>query len=280
MNTSRPLLVLLAVVSLNLLLVTPPPVDSQQRQPGNLQPVQKGPAPFALFGTFDLLVDGKKDENARLYQSGNRGVLVRSDALAGAVLVVPSGRQVLSFNNNDLVELADGRINLPADPSPAARSTFQMAAEGPPPSRPTAVVSSLSLDRRSWDRTARMRLVKHNPAYAQKAEKAVLQPQYVDALKATKEPTHIKVYFGSWCSTCADLMPGILKLEEVLAGTKITFDYYGIPQDYNDPEVKRDGVSRLPTGLIFRGGEEVARIEAHGWRYPDLALLNTIGSSR
>ena len=73
------------------------------------------------------------------------------------------------------------------------------------------------------------------------------------------------------------MVPRIMKLAEKLEGSKISFDFYGLPRGIvSDPEATRVDIHAVPTGVIYREGREIGRIEGAGWKVPELALNNLL----
>jgi thiol-disulfide isomerase/thioredoxin len=102
----------------------------------------------------------------------------------------------------------------------------------------------------------------------------------VRALRQTKDPIRVRVFFGSWCPHCAETVPKMLKVAEALAGTPITFEYYGLPKGFgNEPEAKKSGVNVVPTGIVYRGGKEIGRIDQGSWAIPELGLKKVLDLS-
>jgi hypothetical protein len=73
------------------------------------------------------------------------------------------------------------------------------------------------------------------------------------------------------------MVPRIMKLAEQLEGSQINFDFYGLPRGITgDPEATRVDIHAVPTGVIYRSGKEIGRIEGAGWRVPELAINNLL----
>jgi thiol-disulfide isomerase/thioredoxin len=238
----------------------------------------KNPDQYSLFGTFYLEVDGVEDKGARLYHNPtNRGILVRSTVIEAPFQVMPSTRQVEIFKPTDLIDQPDGAVQLAVD-KPASAQPFTLE-DGVPRFNIEGKLARIKAKPPLLGPHLAKDLTSYNAAYATKAKLYQPQAGYVDQLKAVEDNVHVKIYFGTWCSVCSELMPHILKVEEALAGSKITFEYYGVPQGYGDEESKRLSINSLPTGFIYKNGEEVGRVESHGWRFPSLAIVNTLNGA-
>jgi thiol-disulfide isomerase/thioredoxin len=89
----------------------------------------------------------------------------------------------------------------------------------------------------------------------------------------------ITVFFGSWCPHCQQKVPIAMRLARELAGSKVKFDFYGLPHGFsNDAQAQRYGVKAVPTGIVYVNGKEVGRISGDGWESPEATLRNLVGS--
>ena len=91
----------------------------------------------------------------------------------------------------------------------------------------------------------------------------------------------VQIFFGTWCSFCNKFLPNTLKVEEELkkSGTKITFEFHGLPPPpaaWVTKEATKMRVKRLPTGLIFVNGKQVGRLEGNDWIKPEKSLSRII----
>jgi hypothetical protein len=85
--------------------------------------------------------------------------------------------------------------------------------------------------------------------------------------------------FGSWCSVCKQYLPRGLAVADALAGAPMQFEYFGLPLEdpWSTPEVKRLGVTSLPTAIVYRGDEEIGRFAgAEQWNRPEMRILEAV----
>ncbi|MES1211111.1 MAG: thioredoxin family protein, partial [Acidobacteriota bacterium] len=107
-------------------------------------------------------------------------------------------------------------------------------------------------------------------------------PAALQALKKTPRPVNVRVYFGSWCPFCREHVPLLLKVEDQLTASgisKIHFEYYGMPHDFNDPELKRLEIKTVPTAILTVDGREIGRMEAADWDVPEATLARLLAAS-
>lgn len=120
------------------------------------------------------------------------------------------------------------------------------------------------------------RLFDRSPEYVRKASAYRPDPGMIEELQQQSEPVRVLVFFGSWCAACKEYLPHGLKVEEALAGSRIRFEYFGLPLPpaaWEDPEVKRLGVKGLPTAIVYVGEEETGRfIGTNGFQRPEDSL--------
>lgn len=73
----------------------------------------------------------------------------------------------------------------------------------------------------------------------------------------------------------------LLRVEDELkgSGSKIQFEYYGLPQGpamAKDPEAVRMGVNSVPTGFVYVNGKQVGRLAGEAWAAPEKALRDML----
>jgi thiol-disulfide isomerase/thioredoxin len=230
---------------------------------------------FRPSGDYILMVGGK-EVAADIYQSERAAaILVISSAFTSPVLLEPRTGLAESVSVMKVAKKPDGSVDLLADAVLAPQGQIQFAEEavnftaegrgGTLKPRPPL----LGL-RRSAEVT------QHNPEYlgGQRAYKT--NPQAVAALKKEARPVVVRVYYGSWCPHCRQMVPHALRVEQELKGSPSTvhFEFWGLPPQFgNDPEAKRMGVKAVPTGIVYLNGKEAGRITGTTWESPENTLV-------
>jgi thiol-disulfide isomerase/thioredoxin len=268
---SSTIIALLASLGLIALLQISAPVAGQP--PGGPPPAT--PA-FMVIGEYLLELDGGVDDEALIYHSRGRGsILVRSEELDKILELRPQDRTIVLWSEDQLEVAADGTVEVRGQGEPGGG--FELVNDLPVL---TAVGKKIRFLIKpavlgTYDAAA---LKKKVPAYAERAKLHEPQETYLERLKELQEDLHIRVFFGTWCEVCTQMLPRILRTEEVLSeiGAPITFEYYGIPNDYDDAEVKRLEVNGLPTGILYFRGKELGRVVGHGWNFPTMAIYNQL----
>ena len=239
-------------------------------------------------GRFVLEIGGQPAEGARIYQSSSPpAVLVVSNSaqMPDPVLLQVSSGAVQTVNLLQMAERPGGVIDLlpgaGLEPQPNfaidgvdAGLEVRFAVNGVPavlkPKPPLL-----------GERDA-AELLRHSPEYAVGA--AAYQPSAaeMERLRSRESPATVRVFFGSWCSACSQLLPLVLKVEKELEGAPVRFEYYGLPQGKafsEDPEAARFEITGVPTGVVLVNGREVGRLKGESWRSPERSIDRILSGS-
>jgi thiol-disulfide isomerase/thioredoxin len=108
------------------------------------------------------------------------------------------------------------------------------------------------------------------PDYVHAAARYKPEPTAIQALKGVTEDTQVVVFFGTWCTICKHYLPHFLKTLELAGNPKFTVEYFGMSEDQREPAdaIARYHVSKTPTIIFLRGGQELGRIEEE----PDVSV--------
>lgn len=236
---------------------------------------------FHPTSEYRLWVAGKEVPKAEIYESQVAGAyLILTSAFASPVLVGKRSSAVETVNLMKVSKKDDGSVDLLAD------ATLEPLGTARPENNYTEVVfqvggkeARLKLTPPLTGLHPRADLLAHTPEYGRGA--AVYKPDNpaLNKLKAQKEPTRVKIFFGSWCPHCKQVLPGVLKVEESIAGSRVTFEYYGLPRPpeaWTDPEVVKNGVKGVPTALVYVGGREVGRLTTDSWAKMEVSLADML----
>lgn len=102
-----------------------------------------------------------------------------------------------------------------------------------------------------------------NPQCQQNYDKYEPDREIVEALKPKLgSEMKIDVYLGLWCPDSRNHVPPFIKILDV-AGSGAAVRYFGVPKKpTRDTKyyVKEMKVERVPTFIIYRGGNEIGRI--------------------
>ena len=232
---------------------------------------------FKPIGLYQLQLDGETDQAARIYHSSSLGtILIKSPELSTIVELIPRSNQFQAFAPNSFFENTDGTLDKLPNVQVIETGAFAMN-DGLPvfqvEGRNGVFIKKPPL-LGAQDRTG---LIGHDPTYGQRSEMYQPVRQYLDILKNIEQDVEVKIFFGSWCSVCAEFVPHILSVQNALTGSKVTFTFHGLPQDFDDAEAKRMKVSSVPTGIIMQDGKEIGRATGYSWQFPSMTIANTLG---
>lgn len=120
------------------------------------------------------------------------------------------------------------------------------------------------------------------PAYAHAAAAYEPEPGNLAVVKAVATDTQMRVYFGTWCHLCKELIPGLIRTIELAANPKLHVAYFGVSEDMRQPEAEltRDAISRTPTIVVLQGGREVGRIEEKVPTTVEASLAGILGGGK
>lgn len=257
---------LLGLLPLACLLVTRPaaaqvPADE----------VLKG---FQIVGDYDFELAGQVLKHAEVYFS-ERAVayLVMAPELDSPLMISPRSRAVESVHLMSVLKRDDGTVDILADALLEPVGPFQLNGGEV---HFTLAGKDAGLKPKPWllGRHPGARLKEHNPEYAFKAGQYVPDSGAVERLRQIAGDVRVRFYFGSWCPVCKRLVPGILRLEEELAGSPIEFEYYGLPKPLSqDPESERAGIHSVPTAVVYVDGKEIGQLSGQQLVAPEASLV-------
>lgn len=228
---------------------------------------------------FMAKLDGQTLADSEVFQSKAAGAfLILAADLPAPVMVKIREGQVQTVDLMKVDRRDNGTVELLPNATLASQGAFQVSAdrtgiqfnvegrrgellEKPP------LLGSQDIDG----------LTAHSPEYRRSADSYKPSDPIVSKLLTQPEAVEVRVFFGSWCSACKQMVPRIMKVAEKLEGSMITFDFYGLPRGIKtDPEATKVDIHAVPTGVIYLEGKEIGRIEGAGWRVPELALNNLL----
>lgn len=227
---------------------------------------------FELSGEYSLMVDGKPVPAAEIYLSPVPSILLLTSAFSSPVLLSPRSGKVDQVNLMKVSREKDGSLDLFPDFVLRAAGSFQRKDDGtisfPVEGKTVELVPKPPL---LGPRTNEA-LKAYLPEYVRGARRYAPNAASIASLRKQRAPVTVRVFFGSWCPHCRQLVPSLLRVQDEVRNPHIRFEYYGIPQGLNDPEAKKAGVASVPTGIVLVGGKEVGRILTDGWGAPEVTL--------
>lgn len=258
-----------------LVAVTSPPASSALAQAS--APAQS----FQPIGPYLFQFDGTLSQSAKIYHSPAEGaILLRAPELSSPLILMPRS---LTFQRVEggIKDNSDGSVEIAAGARRVAAGSFQLVANLPV-FRVEGKEARFLLKPPLLGPQTAAAMKAHSPEYIRRGAAYTPFDEHMSRLRAMaatqlEKPVKVRIYFASWCHVCSELVPKILRIAEEIEGDVFTFEYYGLPRPVTeDPVAQRLEIEELPTGIIFVGEEEVGRVEGHGWRFPEMALSNTL----
>ncbi len=236
---------------------------------------------FKPSGDFLFELDGKTLEHAEIYLSDRAAAyLVIAPELASPVIVNPRMQSVESVSFMKVSKRDDGFIDILADAEFRSLGSFRLANQ------------EVLFKVKGKDAKLRPKpplLGEHGPETLRsyKPDYETLANEYkpttpaLTALKAQGDDVRVRVYFGTWCSVCSRLVPRIIKVADELDGSKVSFEYYGLPPQIDeDPEAKREDIHGVPTAVVFVGDKEVKRLSGADLNSPEKAISKAVNGAK
>lgn len=239
--------------------------------------VQRG---FEQIDDYIVMKDGEKLE-AKIYSSSETRaiLLVPSDLSTPSVILWPRSREVESLKSMKVQSRPGGYVEIKKDAVDARHAPFEVVG--------TNVVFDID--------GAEMRLkpkppilgfndtpsmLEKSPVYATRAQSYAPDEAALDRLAEVGRQVRVRVYFGTWCPACGQMVPRILSVADKLDAPNVAFEFYGLPRQgfSDDPQAKAWNIKSVPTGVVFVDDLEVGRIEGNDWRSPESAILARIGA--
>jgi thiol-disulfide isomerase/thioredoxin len=223
-----------------------------------------------------VAVDGEEVSGAEIYYSDYEVAWLVSTPQLGSLLISPRGKSVQRVAGKALREKGGAAAELDASPE------LELVAEFTTSQR----VMSFELDGHAVElrpappmmgRQAAKSVEERHPTFAQKEaayqEKVAIRAAPVQ--KAAAEQLLVRVYFGSWSPICQRIVPKIMAVEKVWRSVR--FEYYGLPEILIEDQLAKDqGITGVPTVVVLRGGEEVARLTGRQLDQPADVLENAL----
>ncbi|MEM8930382.1 MAG: thioredoxin family protein [Acidobacteriota bacterium] len=236
---------------------------------------------FAPFGQLAVEIDGEPLEGAELFHAERAGAyLLIAPSLKSPLLVNVRSRQVERVSFMKIRKNDGGTVDLLADASFDTVGPFQVGAKALNFALADGRKVTLSQKPSLLGFQTNAGMADYNPAYGYKAKEYAPKSAALDSLRTEGRDVTVRVYFGSWCPVCGRLVPKVMALENALAGSKMQFEYYGLPQPMSDDPVAEEmGIHGVPTAVIFSGGKEIGRLGGRELYAPEAAIRDALGGA-
>jgi thiol-disulfide isomerase/thioredoxin len=250
---------------------------------GAQSPVGKRQSGFELIDDYVLEVGGSIAEDAVLYASREtRAILIVSQELPAPVLLWPRSRGVETLQMLKVARSEGGTAEVLPDPVIAVHAPFLI--ESPRVKfLVDGVAAALAPKPPLLGLKDTAEMVAHSSVYKQRANAYAPQKDLVDKLRVQDKDVRVRVFFGSWCPACGQMVPRLMRVAEGVGDdVPLKVEYYGLPQGESfsrDPEVQKYGITQVPTGVVLLDGKEIGRISGNQWRSPEGRISELLGIS-
>lgn len=234
---------------------------------------------FKVNGEFQFQHGTKTLSSAEILFS-NRAVayLIMAPELTSPLLVSMQSREVQSLEAEKVIRNDDDTVHILADAMLEPVGAFTLSAQRVVF---TAFGQKSLLKPRPWllGKHSGKALKAHNPEYAYKASQYEPAAEELAAIKSQTRDVRVRVYFGSWCPHCKQIVPRVLRVADELVGSKVQFEYYGLSKPLGqEPIVREEKIRSVPTAVVYIDGEEVERLTGEGISEPEKALNNLLSN--
>ncbi|NKB64052.1 MAG: hypothetical protein GKR95_18695 [Gammaproteobacteria bacterium] len=233
---------------------------------------------FKLNSDFVLILDDKPVDRVQIFHSKKAAAyLIVAPALSTPLLV--------NFRSNDVKSVhltkityhgSSGSVDLLADAIIKQVSQFSL--------------NNQAITFKIGDETAKLKqappvlgevsgadIKKAKPDFTFKARTYEIDKAILATLKGESREVRVRTYFGTWCPPCVRLVPRLLKLEDALSGSRIHFEYYGLPKPISaDLESKKVGIKEVPVAVVYIGKREVGRIQGSRLQNPEAIIRSVL----
>lgn len=232
---------------------------------------------FKRNGEFLFELGGEDLEAAEIYLSSRASsYLVIAPELASPLLINPRAGSVESVSFMKMLRREDGSIDLLADASFNRLGAFRIdgqeivfdvkGEEARLKAKPPLLGGQDAESLRSY-----------KPEYAQLADEYTPESRYLGNLRSQEDTVRVRVFFGTWCPVCGRLVPRIMRLADELEGSRVQFEYYGLPQPMTkDPVTKREDLHGVPTAIVYVGDKEVGRLTGGDLNAPEKSITRLV----
>jgi thiol-disulfide isomerase/thioredoxin len=239
-------------------------------------------ADFEPSGDWLLTIDGQEKPKARIYYSKvARAIIIRAADFPSPVLLDVPGRSVQTLDLMKVAERVDGSIDVLADaalqPSGALTLAGKEASFAVAGKKGVLTEAPFQVGGRTG-----AQLLDSSAWYRYSAARYAPDSTTLGRLRAEKREVRLLTFFGTWCPHCKEHLPHLLKVEQLLDGAGIDFDYYGLPATRvaDEPEAKKFGITGVPIGVVLVDGKEVGRISGSGWYAPERTLAQVLEGAK
>jgi thiol-disulfide isomerase/thioredoxin len=235
---------------------------------------------FYRTGKWIIYIDNDVQKKAHIYHSRRAGAFLITQTKYGKpILIQPRERKVSSVPADAVKERSDDGRDIVEDAEIKELGTFRMDG-GDVAIDLDGLVARLQPQPILLGEHEAADLLLHTPEYKRGMRAYRPDESDVKALRHESRKVEVLVFFGSWCPTCARLVPRILRVQKELGDSHVSLTYYGLPHGAamrRDKEAHRYGIHAIPTGVVTIDGKPAGQISSRAFSHPERALRQALG---
>ncbi len=240
------------------------------------QGADPAPEPFVPYGAFQTELDGRVLDDVTMFHAARPGIyLVRSSALEQPLLINVRSQTIERLDAAALRDNPNGTVSLLSGAAPETVGPFQVEGK--------RLISELDGKRLIFGPRPHLlgpqtsdAIEAHDVSYGYRAGLYPPSDKVIAQLRQETRQVTVRIFFGSWCATCARFLPWLMQVERELEANNFRFEYYGLPHDMSDPVAREAGIHAVPTAVVSVDGEELGRRTSQGLGIPEEALLEML----
>lgn len=238
------------------------------------------PVDVVTTGQFQVEIKGKADPTGKVYRSTEQPLvlLVTTSAFSRPIYITTGPMSARLLDPGKVTSDPATPEHRKVDPSGAVEDILTMKPDG---ANLTLEKDGISVtlappppvlgDRTLEELTAQL------PDYRRDAMNYAPKASAIETLQQLKQPAEVLVFFGSWCSHCAEHVPRLVRTLQDAKSAKLHVTFHGVPPNGGgDAMADSLRISALPTMIVRRDGKEIARLTDTAWDTPEVSLANAL----
>jgi len=208
-------------------------------------------------------INGKIDISSQVFQptSYRPYMILTSAALPVPVLIDLTKRSVSRLKGSD-VTVNEYFAHTNGIPNGRASGNYTMK-DGASTFKVAGKTVSITVRQTLVGEVSASMILAHSPDYRIRKNNYRPKRQAMDFLKSYRQKTDVIVVFATWCATCKELLPKVMRIFDDAANPAFTMKYIGIAMGGNEPRTAIEKYGHdYPAVIFYRNGREIDRIIA------------------